>query len=353
MNLNDRKAIVVTSVSRPTEALLELARKSNDCNDHFIVIGDETSPQDFSIPGCNFYNMEQQFATGYGYARQCPVRHYARKNIGYLLAIERGASQIIETDDDNIPLETFWQLRQRKQYIKIVKDKGWVNVYGYFTEEKVWPRGFPLESLRVHATPWDALQFENLDCPIQQGLADHHPDVDAVYNLTMPLPRFFKRERQIALKSGAWCPFNSQNTTWWPAVYPLLYLPAYCSFRLTDIWRSFIAQRIAWENGWCILFHGPTVWQNRNEHDLMKDFSEEVPGYINNSAICNALEKLPIKGGVENVPYDLRLCYEKLVSMSLIGKNELLLLDTWLDDLKQIGLSAIGKHAMQKIHRSS
>ena len=55
--------------------------------------------------------------------------------------------------------------------------------------------------------------------------------------------------------------------------YPLLYLPAYCSFRMTDIWRSFVAQRIAWENGWRLLFHGPTMEQERNVHDLMKDFA--------------------------------------------------------------------------------
>ncbi|MHC4265647.1 MAG: STELLO glycosyltransferase family protein, partial [Planctomycetota bacterium] len=68
--------------------------------------------------------------------------------------------------------------------------------------------------------------------------ADDNPDVDAVYRLTQRLPLTFRKDRRLALGNGSKCPFNSQNTTWFPDAYPLLYLPAYCSFRMTDIWRS-------------------------------------------------------------------------------------------------------------------
>lgn len=64
---------------------------------------------------------------------------------------------------------------------------------------------------------------------------------------------------------------------------------------MTDIWRSFVAQRVAWECGWSVLFHGPTVWQERNDHNLMRDFEDEVPGYLNNSAIREALESLSLQ----------------------------------------------------------
>ena len=84
----------------------------------------------------------------------------------------------------------------------------------------------------------DRLAVEQVDCPIQQGLADENPDVDAIYRLVLPLPVQFETGRRIALKRGVWSPFNSQNTAWWPDAFPLLYLPAYCSFRMTDIWRK-------------------------------------------------------------------------------------------------------------------
>ena len=113
----------------------------------------------------------------------------------------------------------------------------------------------------------------------------------------------------MALGKGSWCPFNSQNTTWSGGAFPLLYLPSFCSIRMTDIWRSFVAQRIAWENGWHILFHGATVRQERNDHDLMRDFADEIPGYLHNDRIRKTLEDLPLRGGKPEIMNNIRACY--------------------------------------------
>jgi hypothetical protein len=104
---------------------------------------------------------------------------------------------------------------------------------------------------------------------------------------------------------------------------------------MTDIWRSFVAQRIAWLNGWAILFHEPNMRQERNEHNLLRDFKDEVPGYLHNAEICEALEALPLKPGIEKIGENLKVCYEKLVSMKLIGAEELDLLNAWLSDIEQ------------------
>jgi hypothetical protein len=211
-----------------------------------------------------------------------------------------------------------------------------LNVYRYFSEVKIWPRGFPLEHIQDPLPDFESLPQRSVDCPIQQGLADDNPDVDAIYRLAFPLPQRFRKDRRLALRQRAWCPFNSQNTCWWRDAFTLLYLPAYCSFRMTDIWRGLVAQRIAWANDWAILFHEPTVTQERNDHNLMRDFKDEVPGYLNNAAIGEALENLPITSGVENLGENLRLCYEKLVSMKLVDEAELTLVDAWLEALHQV-----------------
>ncbi len=122
----------------------------------------------------------------------------------------------------------------------------------------------------------------------------------------------------MSLGKGAWCPFNSQNTAFWRDAFPLLYLPAYCSFRMTDIWRSFVAQRIAWENGWSILFHEPTVYQFRNDHSLMRDFADEVPGYLHNRKIGDTLAALSLRPGVEQLGANLLACYEELVRVGVM-----------------------------------
>lgn len=315
--------------------LSKLAGGCRETGYKFVLIGDEASPKDFQLEGCDFYSLDRQRRLDFEFARICPTRHYARKNIGYLLAMADGASIIVETDDDNIPKDSFRQQRQRVCKCPGLRSGGWVNVYGYFSDANIWPRGFPLEHLSKQPPAYESLGETEADCPIQQNLADDNPDVDAVYRLTMPLPQSFRPDRQIALAEGSWCPFNSQNTTWWPDAFKLMYLPAYCSFRMTDIWRSFVAQRIAWTNGWSVLFGPATMRQERNFHNLMRDFEDEIPGYLNNTAICEALEKLQLKSGTEKIADNLRTCYEKLIEMSLVGAEELKLLDAWLRDTEQ------------------
>ena len=333
--MKDKISVIVTSIASPNKALRELALGCRERDYHFIVIGDEASPADFQIDGCDFYSLARQKETGLKFAKLCPTRHYARKNIGYLLAIRNGASVIIETDDDNIPYQQFWAQRQRIQNVPVLENGGWVNVYRYFTDQNIWPRGFPLEQVQKQVPPYESLNLTDIDCPIQQGLADDNPDVDAIYRLVSPLPQTFRKDRRVALTKGCWCPFNSQNTTWWIDAFELLYLSSYCSFRMTDTWRSFIAQRIAWLNGWTILFHEPTMRQDRNVHNLLRDFKDEIPGYLHNSEIREALETLQLKAGVEKIGDNLKVCYEKLVGMSLIGREELELLDAWLEDIGQ------------------
>ena len=334
--MKDKISIVVTSIAAPNKPLRELAQGCIEREYRFIVIGDEPSPAEFHIDGCDFYGLEKQKRTNLKFARSCPIRHYARKNIGYLLAIRNGASVIIETDDDNIPCREFWSQRQRIRNAAVVSDGGWVNVYQYFTDRNIWPRGFPLEQLKKQVSPFETLNHAEFDCPIQQGLTDDNPDVDAIYRLTSPLPQTFRKDRKVALADGCWCPFNSQNTAWWSDAFELLYLPSYCSFRMTDIWRSLVAQRIAHLNGWSILYNSPDMIQKRNEHNLLKDFSDEIQGYLHNSRICETLGALKLEAGVEKIADNLKVCYEKLIGMSLIGAEELKLLDAWLDDLEQI-----------------
>jgi len=327
--------LVITSISAPNQILQDWATSAAGAGAKFIVIGDTKSPENFSLPGCDFYGIDAQRGLGLLFADKCPVKHYARKNIGYLLAIRNRAPMIVETDDDNFPYDSFWQERSLEQRVACLESAGWTNVYGYFADQHIWPRGFPLENVQSTLPEFGQIAEKAVPCPIQQGLADDNPDVDAIYRMTMPLPVRFRRDRRIALAAGSWCPFNSQNTAWWPQAYALLYLPAFCSFRMTDIWRSLIAQRIAWENGWAILFHEPTVSQVRNEHNLLGDFEDEIPGYLKNTRIAAILENTTLRGGAGNIGDDLRACYAALSQAEIFPKAEIGLLDAWLADFER------------------
>ncbi len=329
-------ALVITSIAADSHPVLkQYALETKENNVPFVMIGDTKSPAQFSLEGCDFYSVSRQKDLSFTLARELPFKHYARKNLGYLIAIQNGAEVIIETDDDNIPLADFWQPRTRTQQARVLKDTSWTNVYQYFLDANIWPRGFALEALHDPLPPLP--ENSTIECPVQQGLADDNPDVDAIYRLTQPLPIQFNKFDNVALGDNAICPFNSQNTTWFKEAFALLYLPSYCSFRMTDIWRSFIAQRILWTCGWTVLFHNSTVRQERNDHSLMGDFKDEISGYTNNLEIMQTLGRLELASGVEAIPSNLRKCYQALVEKTFIGVEELALVEAWLHDLEALG----------------
>jgi hypothetical protein len=213
----------------------------------------------------------------------------------------------------------------------------WYNVYGAFGERQLWPRGFPLEALREADQSGRAGVAEEFWAPIQQGLANGSPDVDAVWRLVLDRDVRFPDRPSVALPRGTWCPFNSQSTWWRREVMPLLYLPSHCSFRMTDIWRSFVAQRCVWELGTGVVFHGAEVEQERNPHRLLRDFEQEIPGYLHNQRLVDVLEGLELGAGPGSLAGNLHRCYQALVRERLVDDGELSLVDAWLEACEAIG----------------
>ena len=172
-------SLVITSIADPTGGLRSLAAASQCRGFDFILIGDENSPTRFDLDGCDYYGLDRQRALELEFAPLCPHNSYARKNIGYLIAMQRGAPVIIETDDDTIAYDAFWQARERSHQVKTVAASGWTNVYRYFSDVHVWPRGLPLEHAQAGVPPYDSLPLFDVACPIHQGLVDKNPDVNA------------------------------------------------------------------------------------------------------------------------------------------------------------------------------
>lgn len=331
--MNNKVCLVITSINSSTNKVLnDYAKACLENNTGFILAGDLKSPADFNLPGCEFLDVRTQKQLPFNIAGILPDNNYAKKNLAYLQAIKKGYNVIVETDDDNIPFEQFWEPRTPNMQGNLLEDKNWVNVYKYFSGENIWPRGFSLNKIKdaVHEITGAAATYL---CPVQQGLADENPDVDAIYRLTMPLPVYFNKRASIILGNKSICPFNSQNTTWFKQAFALLYLPSYCSFRMTDIWRSFVAQRILWTCDWNLAFHNATVYQQRNEHDLMKDFNDEISGYLHNDKIVSDLCDLDLKAGEAYIADNMLSCYKLLIEKKHIGEQEMPLLEAWLNDV--------------------
>jgi len=210
-----------------------------------------------------------------------------RKMVGYAYAIQNGATAIFETDDDNIPyndaesvVEETLKLKNNSSNETLSSDLGWLNIYQRFSDQRCWPRGFPVEFVRhpgvggqigKDCKPWKVTQF----------LADGDPDVDAIYRMLVPENVYFARNRTYLLDEGTFCPFNSQATLWLPEAFPLLFLPVGVSDRVADILRGYIALACLWKINGTLAYSSPIVFQERNVHNLLNDFSDEVPLYLN------------------------------------------------------------------------
>jgi hypothetical protein len=329
-------ALVVTSIHAPNTAMRELAEGCLRNDWRFIVAGDRKSPSHYELAGCDYLSLAAQTSLGYALSAVAPEGSYTRKNLAYLHAIAKGARVIVETDDDNHPREAFWLPRTEEQACVEVCTGEWVNVYRYFSSQFIYPRGVPLD--RARDAPVAAVERVRRRCLIQQGLADVDPDVDAVYRMLFTLPFHFDVPHEaVYVRGPAWCPFNSQNTTFFSEAFPLLYLPSKCSFRMTDIWRGFIAQRILHARSLGVLFHAPSVWQERNDHDLRRDFQEELPGYTHNEAIRTALMETTLPQDLSS-GIMLEKCYQTMIRNGWIDPSEETILSAWLNDLETLGI---------------
>ena len=94
-------------------------------------------------------------------------------------------------------------------------------------------------------------------------------------------------------------------------------------------------------NDWAVLFHEPNGSQQRNRHDLLRDLTDEIPGYLNNAAIAEQLGELPLTAGEDKLAGNLYVCYQKLIEMGIIPSRELDLLEAWITDICSVQKSAM------------
>lgn len=335
LEVADMMNIVLTTVFEPREGPRAIAAGLEGGKGVLWAIGDHKGPCRFELPNTHFISLEEQFKLDLSIISLLPVKHYTRKNIGYLLAMRNGAEYVVETDDDNVPLSSFWNIRAPVVHGDIVECKPWFNVYTLFCKARIWPRGLPLEFVRKSFGRDASLLDGSVQCFIQQGLVNGDPDIDAVQRLTQDGFGDFTARRPVILEQGVWCPFNSQNTTTFRPAFPLLYLPSYCSFRMTDIWRSFVAQRCLWAMGSHLAFTMPTVFQDRNDHELLRDFEQEIPGYLLNDKIRCLLEAVQLEQGeqADIVCQNLTRCYEVLIDAGIVDPRERAIVCAWCHDV--------------------
>ena len=286
--------------------------------------------------------MEKQRTLGYRIHHLIPYKSYARKNIGYLYAIQHGAKIIYETDDDNSPTSgkiTFYQKGTGDFYV-YKTDSVVVNPYEHFGQSTIWPRGYPLNHI-ADPPSHKFIRCEGVDTSIQQGVVNGDPDVDAIFRLTRKDTgvdlnvEFDGNALPVALPPNTLAPFNSQNTLFLNRALWAMLLPTTVAFRVTDIWRGYWAQRLLWDVGSHLSFFPPNAVQFRNAHNYLADFIDEQKMYRQSSQLVNFLV---------NWKSDREHFFSRVLELSVAmtengfwEMHDAVLTKAWLEDLVSIG----------------
>lgn len=248
-------------------------------------------------------------------AQLLPWNHFGRKNLGYLYAIQQGAHSIWDFDDDNHIVSPPAPLKVPARALEIQgtvccgngrnSSSEVLNPYPVLGENihrPCWPRGFPISRVkqpchsRVETVQADSHTTKRI--AVLQVLANHDPDVDAIYRLTQPLPFNFQESGRsddatntiVLPKTGLFAPWNAQATLVLPSGFWSLLLPITVHGRVSDIWRSYAALRLMWDLDLRLAFStAPRVVQYRNDHNYIADLDAEDDLYKRTDALLQFL----------------------------------------------------------------
>ena len=150
---------------------------------------------------------------------------------------------------------------------------------------------FSLVFSRRFAMAHRLLADASAKCAIPHG---HNEVVTVRLVATRPLPLDFARDGSatagpLVLPEHTFAPFNAQATLFHSAAVWALYLPVTVHGRVSDIWRSYIAQRLMWDAGLLLAFDGPWVRQIRNKHNIIADLDSEMSLYLRTEALLQFL----------------------------------------------------------------
>ena len=211
-----------------------------------------------------------------------------RRNMAFVYALKHKYDIIATVDDDNIPYDNWGVLYDKQTVKEYTNDNVFFDPLSVTNYKHLWHRGFPLQ--HVHEKN-DNISFSMKPihtCDVQANLWDGDPDVDAICRMIYkPDCKFDTKEWFTTDKLTV---FNSQNT-----ILKRDALKHYFMFdgvgRMDDIFGSYILQK----KGFNVVFGPPTVYQDRNEHDLTIDLVKEYVGYENVRNINTSTDFIPMQ----------------------------------------------------------
>ncbi|MFC1571032.1 hypothetical protein ACFL31_00605 [Candidatus Margulisiibacteriota bacterium] len=280
-----KKVIVTTSINAPTEAIEKFDALADWS---LVVVGDRKTPQGYHLKRGVYVSPEEQEQYDPELSQAIGWNCIQRRNFGLLWAHEMGADIVAVIDDDNIPYEGWGTnlLIETTTEVNYFETKlPSFDPIGATNHKNIWHRGYPLQLVPKRDYSRNSKKQMNFD--VQADFWNGDPDIDAVCRMIYsPECKFDPAHFPIAANKIA--PFNSQNTILKGKLLPDYFLFPHVG-RMDDIWAAFYVQA----KGAKVVFNKPSVYQQRNEHNLVVDMKREYIGYENNLEIVEKIAKDP------------------------------------------------------------
>ena len=287
------KYIILTSISEPTIATLKYCEIAEEKNWKLIFVGD------LKTPHLSYKKLEEKYKNFTYMSPQMQEELYPelsnaigwnkcqRRNIGWVYAYNQGADIVATSDDDNIPYDNWGDELFIGQTIEIDNyEHTTANAFDPIspTEHKeLWHRGYPIEFVPIK----NNIEYKGKikrKVIVQADFWDGDPDIDAVCRITKkPIVKF---QNFKPFGSTQISPFNSQNTFLAREAIPYYVVFPYLG-RMDDIWGAYVLQHF-FPNS--VIYNKATVYQDRNEHNLVNNMMDEVIGYRNTLNLINDLK---------------------------------------------------------------
>ena len=282
-------AIVTTTIQKPTEATLKFCEIKNW---DLIVVGDLKTPKnEYDEINCHYITVEDQELLNQPLSNAIGWNTIQRRNMGFLYAFNEGYEVIASVDDDNIPKNNWGENLYINKEIEVTVYDTPLDVFDPLSvteRNDLWHRGFPIQLLE-NKNDINNIGKHKRKVLIQADLWDGDPDIDAICRLSkMPMVEYKISEPYCSTKIS---PFNSQNTFFHRSVIPFYMVIPHVG-RMDDIWGGYLLQQKFKD---ALIYNSSTVFQDRNEQDLIKNLEWEIIGYRNTLDFLSGDYKLPPK----------------------------------------------------------
>lgn len=292
-------SIITTTINFPTIATLKFAELAHKNNWNFVIVGDLRTPHE------EYQKLQTKYKNAVTYlhpstqdelfpelSRVIGWKTIQRRNIGFACAYRHLTNEIVATvDDDNIPYDDWGQDLYVGKSIYAYEYRSrncdiFFDPFSATNQSHLWHRGFPIEYLE-NKNNIELLGREKVLCKVQADFWDGDPDIDAICRLTKkPLVKFNKFD---PFYTRQYAPFNSQNT--------FLHISAFPEYsvwtdvgRMDDIWASYYFRNTLGTKE-AIVYCAPSVYQERNPQDLVKNLENECIGYRHTKDFVERLSK--------------------------------------------------------------